>query len=181
MTNLIARASAFVLSSLLCVSAWALTPAQLLTIKADITANADLNAQPLTLDGAFAIAAMYNTAASPAWIVWKRNVPINDVGKAFNGAELAGMTTGNQTRLQTLALYLADGVNPTLADNRAFFDDVFSGAGGTNTRANLLVLWKRPALRIEKLFSTGTGTTASPATLTVEGSVSLEDIVAARQ
>lgn len=64
--------------------------------------------------------------------------------------------------------------------NRAFFDDVFSGAGGTNTRAALLVLWKRLATRIEKLFATGTGSDAVPATLVFEGEVSVQDIIEAR-
>jgi hypothetical protein len=56
------------------------------------------------------------------------------------------------------------GINPSLADRRQFFDDIFSGAGGVNTRANLLALWKELATRAQKLFSTGTGTDAAPAT-----------------
>jgi hypothetical protein len=108
--------------------------------------------------------------------VWKSNVTINEVGKKFNGAELAGLTTGNQSRLQTIAQYMAGGVNPSLLDNRQFFDDVFSGAGGTNTRAALLILWKRLANRSEKLFSTGTGSDATPATMTVEGNLSYSDV-----
>ncbi|MGH7947905.1 MAG: hypothetical protein ACREQF_01605, partial [Candidatus Binataceae bacterium] len=111
---------------------------------------------------------------------WKTNVAINEVGKKFNGAELAGLTTGNQTRLQMLAQYLAGGVNPTLIDNRQFFDDVFSGAGGATTRANLLALWKRLATRAEKLYATGTGSDPSPATLTFEGSVTYQEVQQAR-
>ena len=147
----------------------ALTSGQLAAIKADIIANSDLNTKPNNSDGNDAIAKIYNLAASPAWTVWKVNVAINDVGKSLNGTELAGMTTGNQTRLQTIALYLANGVDPSLASNRAFFDDVFSGAGGTNTRAALLILWKRLATRLEKLLSTGTGSDAAPATLPTVG------------
>ena len=123
-----------------------LTPAQLATLKADILLDATLAALPNTADGAFAIADAYNLVV-PAWIVWKTNVSINDVGKKFNGTELAGLTTGNQSRLQTIAAFLDGGVNPSLLDNRQFFDDVFSGAGGTTTRDNLLALWKRSALR----------------------------------
>ena len=69
-----------------------LTPAQATALKADILANADLNIQPNTSDGAFEIARLYNLAAVPAFTVWKTNVAINNVGKAFNGAELAGLT-----------------------------------------------------------------------------------------
>ena len=145
----------------------ALTNAQLTTLKADIIANG------LENSSANAIAEFYNAAST--FTVWKTNVTINEVGKKFNGAELAGLTTGNQTRLLTLAAYLAGGVNPSLADNRAFFDDVFSGAGGTNTRAALLILWKRIANKVEKLFATGTGTDAVPGLLTFEGSISEQD------
>lgn len=153
-----------------------LTPAQQITLKAAVIADVQLNAFPRTQDGAYAIASLLNQAASPSFTAWKTNVAINDVGKAFNGTELAGLTTGNQSRLQTIALYLAGGVNPSLADNRAFFDDVFSGAGGTATRAKLLILWKRLATRVEKIFATGTGTDIAPATLVFEGTVSGTDV-----
>ena len=123
----------------------ALTTAQLQTLKTYIAGQGDLNSQPNHSDGAYAIAQLLNVAATPTFTVWKTNVSINEVGKSFNGTELAGLTTGNQTRLQTLAQYLAGGTNPSIASNRAFFDDVFSGAGGTNTRAALLILWKRTA------------------------------------
>jgi hypothetical protein len=160
----------------------ALTPAQQATVKADILAQGDLNTFQDGPDGSFAIALLYNAASSPAFIVWKTNVSIGDVGKKFNGTELAGLTTGNQTRLQTIAAFLAGGVNPSVIDNRAFFDDVFSGAGGTNTRANLLALWKRTATRFEKLlFASGTGSDASPAVLGYEGVVSYQDIDTARR
>lgn len=158
-----------------------LTTAQATTLKADIAANLDLSAIPNSYDGALDIARLYNLEAAPAFTVWKTNVPIGTVGKAFNGAELAGLTTANQSRLQTIAHYLIDGVNPSLLDNRMFFDDVFSGTGGATTRASLLAVWKRPATRIEKLFSTGTGTVLSPATMTLEGTISYQDVFEARK
>jgi hypothetical protein len=158
----------------------ALTAQQLQTLKADILADPALNAQPNNSDGAFAIAAAYNLAASPAFTVWKTNVSIKQVGDKFNGTELAGLTTGNQTRLQTIASFSVDGVNPSLPDRRQFFDDVFSGAGGANTRANLLALWKRTATRAEKLFATGTGSDQFPATMSFEGTLSFQDVLIAR-
>ena len=157
-----------------------LTPAQLVTLKTHIDATPALASQPLNSDGAFAIAAVMNAPASPTFTVWKTNVSIGDVGKNFNGTELAGMTTGNQSRLQTIAAYFVAGVNPSLIDIRQMFDDIFSGAGGTNTRAKLLILWKRPALAIEKLYATGTGSDASPGTLVVEGTISYQTVEQAR-
>lgn len=159
-----------------------MTTAQLAVLKADIVADSALNSQPNNPDGNTAIANVYNAVVvSPSFTVWKTNVGLTAIGNKFNGTELAGLTTGNQTRLQTIAQYSADGVNPSLADRRAFFDDVFSGAGGNITRPALLALWKRLATRGEKLFATGTGSDASPATMTFEGLIALEDVQAARQ
>lgn len=157
-----------------------LTPAQQAIIKADILANPDLNSQPNNGDGASEIARLYNLAASPSFTVWRTLVSIKEVGDKFNGTELAGMTTANQTRLQTIALFSAGGINASLLDRRQMFDDIFSGAGGVTTRANLLILWKRLATRLEKLFATGTGSDASPATMTFEGGIGYQDILAAR-
>lgn len=159
-----------------------LTTAQLQTMKSDILANPDLNGKPNTPDGAQAIADLYNLNSAPAFTVWKTNVGITEVGDKFNGAELAGLTTANQTRLQTIAMYSAAGVNPSLPDRRQFFDDVFSGAGGNITRPALLALWKRLAWRGEKLYATGTGSDAVPATLslTAFGAVSMQNVQDAR-
>lgn len=157
-----------------------LTPAQQTTIKADILANPDLNSQPNTADGAFEIARLYSLQAVPNFTVWRSMVSITDIGNAFNGPELSGLSTLNNTRLQTIAQYSPGGINPSLAQRRAFFDDVFSGAGGVLTRANLLALWKRLALRIEKLLATGVGSDASPATLGYEGGVTYIQILTVR-
>ncbi len=156
-----------------------LTTPQLQTNKADIANNSDLNAFPNNADGNQAVADLYNVVV-PAWIVYKTMAKIGEIGNAFDSTELGGLSTANNTRLQTIAMYLAAGVNPSIATNRGFFDDVFSGAGGVNTRANLAVLWKRSATRIEKLFTTGTGTSVSPALLVFEGKVTGNDILNAR-
>ena len=159
----------------------ALTTAQLTTLKAAILADATLNAYPNTADGNFDMCTQkLNVAASPAFIVWRTKVSISDTGQAFNGTELAGMTTANQTRLQTIAQYFVAGYNAALLDVRQMFNDIWSGAGGSTTRANLLVLWKRSALLGEKIFASGTGSDASPATLTYEGTLSYIDVMTAR-
>jgi hypothetical protein len=155
-----------------------MTPAQLATFKADIAAN--FGAQPNNSDANTAIAVAYKAVASPTFTVWKTKVVLGDVGKTFNATELAGLTSLNTQRLQNLAAWLQDGVNPSLAPVRQFFDDIFSGAGGTNTRTALLALWKRPATRFEKLFATGVGNDANPATLVLEGSVTFQDVENAR-
>lgn len=156
-----------------------LTPAQLVTLKANILASPDLAAQPNNDDGHFEIAKLYNVA-DVAFIVWRTSVSLTAVGRAFNGAELAAKSQADQTRLIALAHYLVEGVNPSLADNRAFFDDVFSGTSGALTRTALLALWKRLSTRAEKLFAVGTGTNLAPATMAFEGLVTPGEVAAAR-
>ncbi len=152
-----------------------LTPACMTSLKAafaaDPTATAFINV------GQYAqVASLYNAAASPSFTTWKTNVTMMEIGKKVNGSELGGLTTANHTRLQTIIQISAGSINPSLPDQRAFFDDVFSGAGGTTTRANLLALWKRLATKAEKVCATGTGSDASPATLTFEGNLTATDV-----
>ncbi len=148
-----------------------LTPAQMTTFKADIVAATDpacvaLELDPTNSDKAFAVATLYNALASPNWTVWRKLVQLSEIARNINGGELAGLTSLNHTRLQTIIelISAAGGLDASLVDQRLFFDDIFSGAGGSITRAQLLALWKKLATRAEKLFSTGTGSDAIPAT-----------------
>lgn len=155
-----------------------LTTAQLQTLKTDIIANTNVMpaGQPFAgtqvkditpgADGNIAVAWWYNQVAAPDWIAWKRLVALADIAKKLNGSELAGLTSLNHTRLQTVVTLInaSGGLDASLPDMRQFFDDIFSGAGGATTRASLLALWKRQATNAQKLFSTGTGSDAQPAT-----------------
>jgi len=158
----------------------ALTAGQLTILKAAILADGALAAQPNTPDGAFAIAVALNAIASPSFTVWKTSVPVSEVGEAMVSTEVSGLTTANTNRLQVMVQYSGGVFNPSRPDTRAGFDSIFSGAGGVNTRALMLALWKRLATRAEKVFATGTGSDASPATLTWEGSLSYVDVLTAR-
>src|SRR4051812_1275614 len=129
-----------------------MTSGQLDILKAAILADPLLAALPQTDGTAQTIAAAFNQLAAPVFIVWKTLVSVTQIGDNIVATELAGLTTLNATRLQTIALFSTVGVNPSSADRRAFFDDVFSGAGGVLTRAKLLALWKRSATRGEKLY-----------------------------
>lgn len=151
-----------------------LSPAQLQTLKAAIAAETTPAFVTLRQAGdENGMAAWYNGAST--FVAWKSSVSIIETGQAFNGAEWAGMTSANHTRLQTVAQYLSK-YSPGLADIRAMFNDIWSGAGGTTTRANLLALWKRFATRGEKVFATGAGSDASPGALVVEGNLTAQNI-----
>lgn len=159
-----------------------LTTQQLQMLKADIAADPVLSAYPNNSDGSYEIAKAYNLQASPNFTVWKKSVPVSDVGEAMKSSEVAGLTTADTNRLMVLVQYAGGNFNPSLTETRAGFDDIFSGAGGTQTRQALLVLWRRLATRGEKLFATGTGTDASPATSAFEDGWTLayQDVDAAR-
>ena len=156
-----------------------LTPEQLTALKALIDGDQVLAAFPNNSDGAFAIAAALNLEATPDFIVWKTEVPKNEVGKTFVASALAAITAGNNDKLANFAAW-NEVVNPSRADQRDFFNDVFSVASGASTRAALLILWKRKATRFEKLYATGTGSDGSPATMVVEGELAYQEVQEAR-
>lgn len=63
-----------------------LTTAQLQTLKAAILADPGMAAQPMTSGGAFAIAAQLNAPASPAFKVWRTDVPVDSIIDAITWA-----------------------------------------------------------------------------------------------
>lgn len=134
-------------------------------IQADTAANAFYVAGDLT-----GLANYMNGVAAPAFIVWKTNVTLERIGDAFVATEVAGLTSLNVQRLEVMATYGPSGINPSKADRRAAFDDIFSGAGGVGTRTALSALWRRSVTRFERVFATGTGTTGTPGSLVVEAS-----------
>jgi hypothetical protein len=147
-----------------------LTNAQLLTLKAAILGETDPTFVALrNASDEFSMAAWFNENTSPAFIVWKTSVPLNQVVAEVDGVELVGLTSIKLAAYQ--CLLLAGSVNPSKVRTRDGFDNVFSAAGGQITRPLLLALWKRTARRYEKLYATGTGSDGSPATLVIEGTI----------
>lgn len=158
----------------------ALTPAQVTVFAAHIQANTDPNIIAWRQAGETGqIANWYNQLTSPAIIGWKTKVTLAQVGETFVATGLAALTSANNERLRTFAMYNPSGVSPSRVDHRTFFDEVFSVAAGASTRAALLALWKRTITRGEQVFMTGVGSDVSPATLTFEGVITNEDVVAA--
>ena len=158
----------------------ALTDAQKVTLKAHILANPDAIVIAALTDGSHAVLAeWYSSAASPAFIVWKSHLDTNSIvdSTAFSGA--GGFIARTAGEREAYALLVSRGsINPSLATIRQKFSDIFSGSGvgAPETRTALLALSKLSALNVEKVFATGTGTDASPATLVYEGPVYVSDI-----
>lgn len=167
-----------------------LTSAQLATLKSDIQNDGALNSQPNTPDGNMVIANAYNANASPDFWVWKSRVAKNDLvtsvgpdGTTFNwtGNGFITRSAGEQTAWREL-FNGTESVNPSLANVRQAFSDIFSGTGNAQAnRTHLLAVARRKATRGEKLFATGTGSTASPGTMVFEGGLTYQDVEAARR
>ena len=157
-----------------------LTLAQKQALKTFINTVPAWVALPNNEDTADFISRELDKPASPAFTVWKSSVPIAEVGDAINASELVGLTSLNVQRLQAISDYSGGSINPSKADRRSAFDQVFSAAGGTITRPALLALWKRLATAGEKIFATGTGSDAVPATLVIEGQIDRQDVFEAR-
>ena len=150
-----------------------MTPAQLQTLRTAIDADPALTAfvQAGNLN-----AVLNALNATGTVTVWRTSVTNEEIGDAMNGSEVAGLASLPMQRLQVLAALSNGTQNPSRFDRRDAFDRIFSGAGGQLTRAALAIIWRRLATMAEGLLATGTGTDAVPATLTLEGDLSLRDL-----
>lgn len=167
-----------------------LSTPQLIVIKADILSDPILAAHPNTADGAFSIATAYNLPVAPEFWVWRTSVPKSELvqGVSADGTTFDWTGTGFIARVvgerdAWRELFGEAGIcNPSLANVRQAFLDIFSGAiaPAPANRTHLATVARRPARRIEKLFATGTGSAGLPAVMAFEGAVSYIDIMNAR-
>lgn len=160
-----------------------LTPAQLQTLKADLAANTALveypagqnvaiNTLPNHPDAHQVIADWYNGTRSPDYWIWRTRVSKGEfVGTVGPGGTTFSWTgTGFITRSQGerdawRELFNGQGFTDPSQDNvRQAIQDIFSGAvePAPSNRTHLAAVARRLARRIEHLFATGTGSTASP-------------------
>lgn len=168
-------------------------------------AGTAISALPNTADANEEIARWYNLTASPAWVVW-RDLPMEVVLDTIAFASMTPADAVPTTPALTVDVYRARSLacqgkqfnlqNLTLgrttapmkrATYRAGLQDCLTnipaGAGGSLISANWVGVRdaaKFNATNAEKLFSTGTGTTAAPADLGREGPISKDDVEAAR-
>lgn len=154
-----------------------LTTQQLAALKADILADPVLSAQPMNSDGSFAIAAAYNLEADPAFVVWRTNVPAQEImSNGFVWTSVDALTAGKARIWDWMTRY--GSINPSKANVRQGLQDCFGAASAMVT--GILPHLKRNATRGERLLATGTGTNGTPGVLTFEGTLSYQDIEAAR-
>jgi len=159
------------------------------TLKAAIIADVALASARASRDTQ-AIADYLNAASS--YLVWRTSLETADVLDAIVWSNLTpidppdGSMTwlcrslacqGKQLSLQIM-LQGVPSVKPAKANFRAGLQDALTnvpaGAGGALIAAGWAAVknaMQRPATRLEQLYASGSGTAASPGSLTVEGSV----------
>lgn len=153
-----------------------LTTAQMQTLKAFILADGTLSAMAAA-NNYQGIADALN-AASTFWC-WRTVLNKHDVTdltsidpldgvttRMFNWSGAGGFIQRSQGERDAWGQIWNSSLtcNPSLANVRACFDDIFSGAGAgaTNNRAHILALEKRLATLAEKTLASGAGTAATP-------------------
>lgn len=162
----------------------ALTTAQKTTLKNDILADPALAAQPNNSDGAFAIAAALNQIAVPDFFVWRSAVPQDEIMlNGFDWTRVDNLSVGKARIWEWL--FLDGSINPSKPNIRAGIDATWVGTQADLTvRASVYQHCQRVASRAEKLFASGTGTSVSngigPATMSLEGALSYQDVLDAR-
>lgn len=161
---------------------------QLAQLKAAINNTPEWSALPNNDDGAFALAAILNQTAAPDFIVIKSSLSRHDIltgtsleSTVFTWTGGAYITRSQGERDAFREIFNSTGtVDPRPPSITAAFLDIFSGAGGATNRAHITAMSKRKARAGEKIFATGAGTLANPATLTFEGALSPTDVSTAR-
>lgn len=161
-----------------------LTPAQLQILKGDINTNPDPEfAAYRTAGNAGQMAEWYNVNST--FIVYKPTEPTASIGDTVSYVAVAALVDSNVNQLTLFYTMQPANFEPARADQRQYLADIFSGAlggAGQATRDALEALYRRPALKGEKLYCTGTGTTVAPGALnaTAQGDITTQNILDAQ-
>ncbi len=157
-----------------------LSSAQQALLKTAIQGSGDTNA--LLVSGDLGgLLALLNTIASPDFWVWRTAVSKDEYlqttsvdATLFNFTGTGYITRSQGERDAFNALFTSDGfANPSLTNVRQAVADIFSGATAPApaNRTHLLAVSRRLASRFEKVFATGTGSTASPGAIVLQGPI----------
>jgi hypothetical protein len=163
-----------------------MTPAQLATLKSDIAANSASYPGAIEQRDGGLIAAFYNAQASPDFYVWRTDVTRAEIYNTSPQPE-ASLWNWSLYKAQSVTeqnawtqMFMGDAANFAMSNLRAGVSTIFTGSAQQNAQAaHVLAVGRRKATRGEKLLATGTGSTASPATMGREGALSGADILAA--
>ena len=178
-----------------------MTPSKKTAFVADVAADGALNQLPHNSDSAFAIAAAYNQLASPAYYVWASYTSADAIMDAITWASLTPSDAADGTatftnrallcqakqfnlsillqgrdRVASGKLNVRQGLSDALQNvpagaSGALVDAGWAGAGKVKAAIT------RQATRLEKLFATGSGTTATPSVLGYDGTIGYQEVL----
>lgn len=159
-------------AALICASAapWAqtLSPAQLTTLKNVVLAEPAVSAC-LQAGDYGCIADWYNATGTK--VVWRSSVPLDEIMQNdFDWTRVDNLSVGKARIWEWLFSNARKSIDPSKPNVRTAIDSTWVGtAADLAVRASVYVRCKRAATRFEALYATGTGDTANPATMAVEG------------
>jgi hypothetical protein len=158
-----------------------LTVPQLQILKGDINTNPDPEFAAYRDTGSTGgMAEWYNVNST--FIVYKPTELTTAIGDVVSYVAVAALVDSNVNQLNLFYTMQPQNFEPNHADQRDYLADIFSGAlggAGQATRDALEILYRRPALKGEKLYCTGTGTTVAPGALnsTAQGQMTNQNII----
>jgi hypothetical protein len=156
-----------------------LTPAQAITLKTFVEGNSAFNSIPRTGDGVFALRLLLENVAVPDFIVWKSIVTQDEI--MMNGMDwtrIDNLSIGKARIWEWMFDNQNKSINPSKPNIQTGINTVWVGTqADLDVRAQVYIHCKRQATIIEKLFATGTGTTASPGNMVFDGDVSYSDLL----
>lgn len=159
-----------------------LNDAQLVTFSAAIAAETDPAFVQLRAEGATGqMAEWFNQPASPAYVCWRTSVTQDEIMQnGFDWTRVDNLSIGKARIWEWLFDNANATFNPSKPNVRAGVDAVWVGTqADLAVRAAVYVHCKRNATRAERLFATGTGTTATPGNFGFEGQINDQDVVRA--
>jgi len=153
-------------------------------LKTDITVTHQTEfATAVTARNYQAIADAYNAVVTPTYWVWRTSLTpkeiyekTSDTSATWSWTTYKGQT--QQERDSWRDMMQPNLLNPSLKQTRDGWLAIFGGAGASQIQVNfLLAISRRAALRAEALFATGgDGSTATPSTMSYEGTITYKDV-----
>lgn len=178
-----------------------LSTTQLQLLKADIAIDPVLLAKPANDDGAYDIATAYNQISVPDFYVWNNQVSVDVIYDNIVWANLTPTDVPDSTQLWLNRAMMCQAKQfnlQTMLQGKNFFDagratfraglqDALTNVPSALAGATVSAGWPavktaitRKATRVERLFASGSGTQATPASLIVIGPITYQDVQLAR-
>jgi hypothetical protein len=147
-----------------------LTPAGLAAIKAWVIANQGGRFDEPTRQA-------LNAPAPPTYIVWRTVVSRAEIQEdpAFDWTRVIALTV-DRARGWDWMFQGAGTIDPSKPNIRAGISATWSLPADDATEQAVFAHCKRTCSVVEQLLATGTGTTATPATMTAEGELTLDEL-----